>query len=92
MFTLIAFDIVDDRARYRVVQLLREYALRVQKSVFEAPALTPNEFRQLREDLERVIDHRLDKIRYYVLCATCAGRIKLSGTGAVTPVEEYRIL
>jgi CRISPR-associated protein Cas2 len=92
MFTVIAFDIVDDRTRYRVVRLLREYALRVQKSVIEAPALPPNHFRQLREDLEHVIDHRVDKIRYYFLCAACVSRIELSGTGTVTPYEEYRVL
>jgi CRISPR-associated protein Cas2 len=92
MFTVIAFDIVEDRTRYRVVQFLREYAVRVQKSVFEAPALPPNHFHRLRDDLEGLIDHRVDKIRYYFLCAACVNRIELSGIGAVTPNEEYKVL
>ena len=92
MFTVIAFDIVDDRTRYRVVQLLREYAVRVQKSVFEAPALAPNAFQRLRDAVEKVIDARVDKVRYYFLCGGCVRRIDLSGTGTVTPNEEYKVL
>lgn len=92
MFTVIAFDIVDDRTRYRVVRILKRYAVRIQKSVFEAPKLAPNAFQRLREDLERVIDTDEDKIRYYFLCGTCRGRIELSGRGTVTPYEEYKVL
>lgn len=92
MFTVIAFDIVDDRTRYRVVKALRRYAVRVQKSVFEAPRLAPNHFQRLRTDLESVIDDRDDTVRYYALCATCRSRIELSGRGTVTADEDYKVL
>jgi CRISPR-associated protein Cas2 len=92
MFTVIAFDIVDDRTRYRVVRVLRRYAVRVQKSVFEAPDLPPNHFQRLRERVEHLIDMEVDKVRYYFLCGTCLRRIELSGRGAVTPAEEYKVL
>lgn len=92
MFTVIAFDIVDDRTRYRVVRVLREYAVRVQKSVFEAPNLPPNHFRRLREDIEAIIDQSVDKVRYYFLCGTCVSRVEISGIGDVTPYEEYKVV
>lgn len=92
MFTVIAFDIVDDRKRYRTVRALRRYAVRVQKSVFEAPNLRPNAFQRLRHQIERIIDSREDKVRYYFLCASCRSRIELNGLGDVTPYEEYKVL
>jgi CRISPR-associated endonuclease Cas2 len=36
---VIAFDVSSDRRRYRVVRALKDYAVRVQKSVFEAKDL-----------------------------------------------------
>jgi CRISPR-associated protein Cas2 len=92
MFTVIAFDIVDDRTRYRVVRLLRRYAVRVQKSVFEAPKLPPNAFQRLRDDLERLVDLEDDKVRYYFLCGTCRSRVEISGKGGVTPYEEFVVV
>ncbi len=92
MFTVIAFDIVDDRTRYRVVKALRRYAVRVQKSVFEAPELAPNEFQRLRERVERLIDIENDTVRYYFLCGSCVPRTELSGQGRLTTHEEYRIV
>lgn len=92
MFTVIAFDIVDDRVRYRVVKLLREYAFRVQKSVFEAPELAPNEFHRLREAVEEEVDLQTDKVRYYFLCRSCLERVEISGPGSVTAHEEFKVL
>ncbi|MGH7857540.1 MAG: CRISPR-associated endonuclease Cas2 [Candidatus Binatia bacterium] len=92
MFTVIAFDIVDDRIRYRTVQALREYSVRVQKSVFEAAMLSPTNFQRLRQDVEQIIDLRLDHVRYYFLCRSCRDRLQISGTGSVTVEEEYKVL
>lgn len=92
MFTVIAFDISDDRTRYRVVELLREYAVRVQKSVFEAAMLPPPELQRLRERVDSLIDPETDRVRYYVLCGACVPRIIVSGQGGVTPYEEFTIV
>jgi CRISPR-associated protein Cas2 len=92
MFTVIAFDIVDDRTRYRVVRALRRYAVRVQKSVFEAPFLPPPKFQRLRQEVEQLIDAEMDTVRYYFLCGNCISRIETSGTGEVTPHEEFKVL
>ncbi|MBI4517327.1 MAG: CRISPR-associated endonuclease Cas2 [Deltaproteobacteria bacterium] len=92
MFTVIAFDIVDDRTRYRVVQVLRRYAVRVQKSVFEAGKLNPADFHRMRLDVERLINVGEDTVRYYLLCGNCVPRIEVSGLGRLTKAEEYKVV
>ena len=92
MFTVIAFDIVDDRIRYRVVKALRRYAVRVQKSVFESAALSATDFQRLREEIEELIDPKVDAVRYYLLCGSCIPRIELSGCGRVTRHLAYVVL
>ena len=79
MRTIIAFDISSDSSRYRVVRVLAEYAVRVQKSVFESPTLARAAFLRMRSRLERHIDPLTDSLRYYQLCATCAARIQHHG-------------
>jgi len=92
MFTVIAFDISDDRVRYRVVEVLREYAVRVQKSVFEAAMLPAPDLQRLRERIEELIDPTTDRVRYYVLCGACVPRILVSGQGEVTSYEEFTVV
>lgn len=92
MLTTIAFDVSDDGARRRVVLRLREVARRVQKSVFEAADLRGGDLVRLRRDLEEIIDPRTDSVRYYPICAACAGRIEISGQGDSTRVEEFVIV
>lgn len=92
MFTVIAFDVSDDRRRYRVVRALRRYAVRVQKSVFEAPELTPQAFLRLRQRLEELIDGSTDKVHYYFLCGGCVSRVETSGRARVTRREEWKVV
>jgi CRISPR-associated protein Cas2 len=92
MFTVIAFDISDDRARYRAVKLLRRYAVRVQKSVFEAANLPPNHYQRLREQLEAIVDLRTDRVRYYFLCGSCIKRVEWSGSGSLAEHREYEVI
>lgn len=40
MFYLVCFDVVEDRARARVVKALKDYGVRGQKSVFECANLS----------------------------------------------------
>lgn len=81
MFTIISFDVTDDRRRRRLVKVLRGYAQRVQKSVFEASELAPAVYLRMRSKLEAKLDLDEDRIRYYRLCATCAARVEHAGLG-----------
>lgn len=80
MRTVISFDIHDDRIRYRAVRILKGYAVRVQKSVFEAPELPRAAYLRMRSNLEGVVQPATDSLRYYTLCAACAQRIEHFGT------------
>lgn len=79
MRTVIAFDVSDDRTRDRVVRVLLDVAVRVQKSVFEAAHLDDREYLRLRSALEGLVDAQTDSLRYYRLCAACARRIEWAG-------------
>lgn len=94
MRTVIAFDISEDRHRYRVARTLREYATRVQKSVFEAADLPRATFLRMRSRLEREVDPGTDSLRYYVLCAACVQRIEHHGAGPaiLDPPEIVKII
>jgi CRISPR-associated protein Cas2 len=73
MYTVIAFDVSDDRRRYRVVKALKALAVRVQRSVFDA-TLDEATLLRLRSDVERHLDTETDCVLYLRLCRACAGK------------------
>lgn len=94
MRTVITFDISDDRARYRVFRVLLEHATWVQRSVFEAPVLEHAAYLRMRSRVERLVDPATDSLRYYRLCAACAGRGEHHGVGpgVLSLPPTYRIV
>lgn len=92
MFYLVCFDIVDDRARQRVVKSLKSYGERVQKSVFECPDLTEEKFLKMKNRLEDLIDAGEDTVRYYPLCRSCLKNVEHTGIGESPKPEKYRIV
>jgi len=91
MFYLVCFDIVDDRIRYRVVKILKGYGVRVQKSVFECPSLTEEQFLKLKQRMEECIDATQDSVRYYLLCKRCVHKAEYSGLGEIPEVLSYQV-
>jgi CRISPR-associated protein Cas2 len=94
MRTVISFDVSDDKVRYRLVKVLKEYATRVQKSVFEGPELEHAAYLRMRSRCERLIDPETDRLRYYRICASCAARIEHAGTGigVVEPPGPFEVI
>jgi len=92
MFYLIAFDISDDKVRYRAVKALKGYGIRVQKSVFECSDLTEKQFLGLKDRLEALIDEATDSVRYYRLCRKCLKDVELSGMGELPHGEKFGIV
>jgi CRISPR-associated protein Cas2 len=92
VFYLVCFDIVDDRIRYRVVKILKEYGQRVQKSVFECSRLSEAQFLQMMHRVEERIDHAVDSVRYYALCKDCVRRVEFSGLGEAPQALAFRVL
>ncbi len=91
MFFLISYDIVVDKRRSRVAQVLENHGNRVQKSVFEC-VITEKQFLQLREKVEKIMDFDTDSIRYYRLCKKCVDTVEVAGWGTVTEDPRTAIL
>jgi CRISPR-associated protein Cas2 len=80
---VIAYDISNDPRRTRLFKMLKRYGTPVQESVFECH-LTPNQFVQMRQEIELLIDPSVDQVRYYELCNTCERRIKATSASKMT--------
>jgi CRISPR-associated protein Cas2 len=87
---VIAYDISDDRRRTRLFKTLKQYGTPVQESVFECH-LTTNQFIQLRQAVERLIEPHTDQVRFYDLCQKCAGRI-LATAASVRTADPVAIV
>lgn len=79
-FRIIAYDIANNRRRVRVDRVLKNYAVRVQESVFEG-WISHSRLRQLKRELHTEMNMAYDHIRLYTLCHWCEGAIKSQGKG-----------
>jgi CRISPR-associated protein Cas2 len=87
----VAFDIVDDRVRYRAVKILLEYGYRVQKSVFEA-YMSRESVEECAAKLKKVIREKEDAVRFYPLCKECESKVSILGIGTRVEDTQYIIL
>ena len=78
MHFVIAYDVVKDRRRTKVMNTLKDFGLRVQYSVFECE-LTPAKADVLRERLGKLIDKKQDKLHMYPMCDACFFRSESLG-------------
>lgn len=74
-FYVVAYDIADDKRRYRVVKILEGIASRINFSVFEC-MLSEQQYKDLVKQLETVIDKENDEIVFYPICRRCFTQIK----------------
>lgn len=81
-FTIVSYDISDDRRRTQVYKALKDFGERVQFSVFEC-LLTEAQLLRMRKRIEALIDPGEDHVRFYFLCRSCVRRIVPIG-GKVT--------
>ena len=83
-FWLVAYDIDDDDIRRIVSNILKNYGMRVQYSVFECQ-LRETEFFDLRSRLLEIIEPE-DSLRWYPLCKRC--RQIMSWRGRGKPMDD----
>lgn len=88
MFTVISYDIVEDKRRTKVIKHLRGYGNHVQYSVFECD-LSPRLLVQLQSELRDLIDLKTDSVRVYQIDAGSARRTQVIGIGQVTTEPGY---
>ncbi|HED06155.1 MAG TPA: CRISPR-associated endonuclease Cas2 [Ignavibacteria bacterium] len=79
MIYLIAYDVEDDKQRLRISNLLEDYGVRVQRSVFECK-LTSLLYKKFINKLKELITDEVN-IRIYPLCKECC--IKAVGFGTL---------
>lgn len=91
MFTIVAYDIKDDKRRNRVAKTMKDYGTRVQYSVFECN-MEYKILEEMKDRLSAVIDTEEDNIRIYKLCNACKGSIHVFGSGKVTEDEDVYIV
>ncbi|PIX24352.1 MAG: CRISPR-associated endonuclease Cas2 [Deltaproteobacteria bacterium CG_4_8_14_3_um_filter_45_9] len=91
MFVMISYDVVDDKKRLKLTKFLKDHGDRVQKSVFECN-LSPKTYERVKSGIEKVINKRKDRVRYYRLCKGCVDKVEISGWGEVTEEEEFIVV
>lgn len=65
MFTIISYDVVNDKRRTKILKYLKGYGSHVQYSVFECN-LTAQQFARVQRELRALIDLHTDT--YAVIC------------------------
>jgi len=88
---MIAFDISDNRRRYRVVRALRDYGERVQRSVFECHLSSP-ERRKLLARLDRLMRRDIDRLHVFEFSDRDVKRIDVLGFGEVTRYTDFLLV
>lgn len=87
MNMIIAYDIADSRRFVKIGKLMEDYGVRVQKSIFEAE-MDERTFNEMRARIERLIDKRVDGVKYFPLCDRCADRPIALGVCAESPRDD----
>ncbi len=91
MKMLVVYDIAHPRRLSRVAKVVKDYGVRVQKSVFEV-SVGRSRFDEMRRRVGGEIEESEDAVKYYPLCEKCAGTVEIIGLGFfVDPDEEYEV-
>ena len=88
---IIAYDIVNNNIRTRVMKLLKDYGLRIQDSVFEAKLDLP-ELNIVIKKVNGLIDSEKDNVRIYPCCLDCENKIKDLGKNKQLDYDDMYIV
>lgn len=92
MNMIVAYDIAEPRRLNKVAKLIKDYGVRVQKSIFEVN-VNDRRFGEMKARVEEVIEASEDGVKYFPLCEKCAGTVEIIGQGVfVDPDEEFYVL
>lgn len=91
MRLLICYDVVDDRRRTKLAQLLEDHGTRVQYSVFEVTMSEP-QLVELQRRMTARIDQTEDSIRIYRLCSRCQAGLDVIGCGPFGGPDRVSVL
>ncbi len=92
MNMIVAYDIADPRRLNKVAKVVKDYGIRVQKSIFEVD-VDGKLFLEMKARIEELIEASEDGVKYFPLCEKCAGTVEIIGQGFfVDPDEEFYVL
>lgn len=75
---VIAYDIAEPRRLNRIAKVMKDYGVRVQKSIFVAD-LDAMLFARMRHRVESEMDIDEDAVKYFPLCDRCADTLVAVG-------------
>ena len=91
MFYLVCYDIVNNRRRTKVSNLLQGYGLRVQKSVFEC-VLSPDQYKTVQKRVQKLIKEQEDQIRFYPMSPRHRQLVKIVGMQPDFQVDDVAFI
>jgi len=83
MFVIVAYDIVDNKRRTKLMKLMKGYGFHVQKSVFEC-FLNERQLQKLKGLVFRLIEEEEDSVRFYQLPEELSAQVLVLGQGKVS--------
>jgi CRISPR-associated protein Cas2 len=90
-FFVISYDIVKDKARNKVMKLLKGNGNHTQKSVFEC-LLSDKQIDVLMDKIKSLIDCEKDSVRIYFIAERDVNDIKIIGQGEVYEEKQLILL
>ena len=96
MMVLVSYDVMvtspgGQKRLRKVSKACTNYGQRVQYSVFEC-VIDPAQWVQLKSTLEKIIDEKIDSLRYYYLGANYKRRVEHVGAKPSYDVDEPLIV
>lgn len=76
-FVIVVYDISKDKRRTKLHDALLDFGTPVQYSVFEC-LLDAKALARMKERVMKVIKPRVDRVRFYYLCAACLKRTEVT--------------
>lgn len=81
MNMVVAYDIANPRRLNRIAKVMKDYGVRVQKSIFEVE-VNDSTFTEMRFRAEDVMNRHEDGVKYFPLCDRCADTLIALGVCA----------
>lgn len=74
LFCVIAYDIADDRRRYKIIKIIEKHGVRINYSVYEC-MLTQSQLDKIQKKIDELIVRKEDTVVYYPICVNCFTKI-----------------
>jgi len=83
---IVAYDIADPKRLQKIAKVMKDYGIRVQKSIFEVE-VSEASFREMRGRAEMILEPAVDGVKFFPLCERCSDTLVAFGLCAVFPEE-----